>query len=233
MTLDFGAAHGRRVVADAAAAPATGNLASISDVLTASDTMPTSPIEPPPPRLTPLQWAICIIAAIGFAFDSYVLLMLPLIVRPALVELLHVPATNPADQQLGRHPLQRAGGRRRHLRAARRLPDRPLRPPARARLEHPALRGLGVRGGLLDVGVAAALLALLHVRRRLRRVRRGGRLAGGALRESEAARGGRRLHAGVRLARRRDGDRRLLPGRHLRRSPAAGSRRRTRPGATR
>jgi MFS family permease len=47
-------------------------------------------------RLTPLQWAICITAAIGFAFDSYVLLMLPLIVRPALVELLHVPATNPA-----------------------------------------------------------------------------------------------------------------------------------------
>jgi MFS family permease len=48
------------------------------------------------PRLTPLQWAICVTAAIGFAFDSYVLLMLPLIIRPALVELLHVPATNPA-----------------------------------------------------------------------------------------------------------------------------------------
>jgi MFS family permease len=48
------------------------------------------------PRLTPLQWAICITAAVGFAFDSYVLLMLPLIVRPALVELLHVPATDPS-----------------------------------------------------------------------------------------------------------------------------------------
>ena len=48
------------------------------------------------PRLTPLQWTICVIAAIGFAFDSYVLLMLPLIVRPALVELLGVPAANPA-----------------------------------------------------------------------------------------------------------------------------------------
>src|SRR3989441_10870968 len=43
------------------------------------------------PRLTPLQWLICIIAAIGFAFDSYVLLMLPLIVRPALEALLGVP----------------------------------------------------------------------------------------------------------------------------------------------
>ena len=48
-----------------------------------------------PSRLTPLQWVICVVAAIGFAFDSYVLLMLPLVVRPALVELLAVPATSP------------------------------------------------------------------------------------------------------------------------------------------
>jgi hypothetical protein len=48
------------------------------------------------PRLAPLQWLIAIIAAIGFAFDSYVLLMLPLIVRPALIELLHVPPNSPA-----------------------------------------------------------------------------------------------------------------------------------------
>jgi MFS family permease len=47
-------------------------------------------------RLTVTQWIICIISAIGFAFDSYVLLMLPLIARPALVELLGVPATDPA-----------------------------------------------------------------------------------------------------------------------------------------
>ena len=40
--------------------------------------------------LTPLQWLICVIAAIGFAFDIYELLMLPLIVRPALAELLGV-----------------------------------------------------------------------------------------------------------------------------------------------
>jgi Major Facilitator Superfamily len=42
-------------------------------------------------RLTPLQWLICAIAALGFAFDSYELLMLPLIIRPALSELLGVP----------------------------------------------------------------------------------------------------------------------------------------------
>ena len=49
-----------------------------------------------PSRLTPLQWVIAIIAAIGFAFDSYVLLVLPLIVRPALIELLQVPPNSPA-----------------------------------------------------------------------------------------------------------------------------------------
>jgi MFS family permease len=40
-------------------------------------------------RLTPVQWLICVIAAIGFAFDIYELLMLPLIVGPALMELVN------------------------------------------------------------------------------------------------------------------------------------------------
>lgn len=40
-----------------------------------------------PPKLTGVQWLICVIASIGFAFDIYELLMLPLIVRPALMEL--------------------------------------------------------------------------------------------------------------------------------------------------
>src|ERR671911_3024134 len=44
-------------------------------------------------------WLIAIIAAIGFAFDTYELLMLPLIVRPALVDLLGVPATSPLVNQ--------------------------------------------------------------------------------------------------------------------------------------
>src|SRR5947199_8389747 len=38
-------------------------------------------------HLTPVQWLICAIAAIGFAFDIYVLLMLPLIIKPALAAL--------------------------------------------------------------------------------------------------------------------------------------------------
>jgi MFS family permease len=41
-------------------------------------------------RLTPVQWLICVIAAIGFAFDTYELLMFPLINRPALTELGHL-----------------------------------------------------------------------------------------------------------------------------------------------
>lgn len=36
---------------------------------------------------TMVQWLVCIIAAIGFAFDIYELLMLPLILRPAFIEL--------------------------------------------------------------------------------------------------------------------------------------------------
>ena len=46
-------------------------------------------------RLTPLQWLICAVAALGFAFDTYELLMLPLIVRPALAELLQAPVNSP------------------------------------------------------------------------------------------------------------------------------------------
>lgn len=38
-------------------------------------------------KLTPVQWLICTIAAIGFAFDIYELLMLPLIVKTAIRDL--------------------------------------------------------------------------------------------------------------------------------------------------
>jgi MFS family permease len=38
-------------------------------------------------RLTPVQWLVCTIAAIGFAFDIYELLMLPLIIKPAMAAL--------------------------------------------------------------------------------------------------------------------------------------------------
>jgi len=61
--------------------------------------MTTTDTAAAPTRLTPIQWAICATAAIGFAFDGYVLLMLPLIVRPALQELLHVGPADPRINQ--------------------------------------------------------------------------------------------------------------------------------------
>lgn len=48
-----------------------------------------------PLRLTPVQWVICLIAILGFAFDTYELLMLPLIVRPALMELIQAKPGTP------------------------------------------------------------------------------------------------------------------------------------------
>lgn len=49
--------------------------------------MSETPALAAPSRMSGVQWLICVIAAIGFAFDIYELLMLPLIVRPALEEL--------------------------------------------------------------------------------------------------------------------------------------------------
>jgi MFS family permease len=46
-------------------------------------------------RLTPVQWLICAIASLGFAFDIYELLMLPLIVRPALATLVNAAPGSP------------------------------------------------------------------------------------------------------------------------------------------
>jgi MFS family permease len=46
-------------------------------------------------RLTPVQWVVCAMAAVGFAFDTYALLVLPLIVRPALMEIAKVKPGTP------------------------------------------------------------------------------------------------------------------------------------------
>jgi MFS family permease len=61
--------------------------------------MATGYSQPTAKRIERLTWLIAIVAAIGFAFDSYELLMLPLIVRPALIELLGVPGTHPLVNQ--------------------------------------------------------------------------------------------------------------------------------------
>jgi MFS family permease len=52
--------------------------------------------------LTTTEWLICGVAALGFAFDIYELLMLPLIVGPALLELLGAkPGTPEYSQWVG------------------------------------------------------------------------------------------------------------------------------------
>jgi MFS family permease len=51
---------------------------------------PTSPA-----KFTTVQWLIVIVAAIGFLFDTYELLMTPLVAAPAISELLKVPLNNP------------------------------------------------------------------------------------------------------------------------------------------
>ena len=59
---------------------------------------PEKPLAPAAQALTSVQWLICTIASIGFAFDIYELLMLPLIVKTAIADL-HVltPGQNPQD----------------------------------------------------------------------------------------------------------------------------------------
>src|SRR5436190_6972928 len=58
--------------------------------------MPQSASTEPLRPLTPIQWLICAIAVIGFAFDTYELLMLPLILRPALEQLGGLTFGSPA-----------------------------------------------------------------------------------------------------------------------------------------
>ena len=46
-------------------------------------------------RLTSKHWLIIIIASIGFLFDTYELLMTPLVGVPAIAELLRIPRSHP------------------------------------------------------------------------------------------------------------------------------------------
>ncbi len=51
--------------------------------------------EPASKPLSITQWLVIAIAAIGFLFDTYELLMTPLVAAPAIAELLKVPLNNP------------------------------------------------------------------------------------------------------------------------------------------
>ncbi|HMV84369.1 MAG TPA: MFS transporter [Blastocatellia bacterium] len=54
-------------------------------------------------RLTPIQWLICVIAVIGFAFDTYELLMLPLVLGPAVEAFSGLKAGTPEYGKLLAH----------------------------------------------------------------------------------------------------------------------------------
>ncbi|HYF37326.1 MAG TPA: MFS transporter [Prosthecobacter sp.] len=47
------------------------------------------------PKFTTTTWLIIVIASIGFLFDTYELLMTPLVAAPAIAELLNIPLNNP------------------------------------------------------------------------------------------------------------------------------------------
>lgn len=65
----------------------------MTPVPSSSHVTETSHLEGTPPtvkiwQMTATEWAICGVACVGFAFDTYTLLVLTLIVRPALTEML-------------------------------------------------------------------------------------------------------------------------------------------------
>src|SRR5262245_49480666 len=54
-----------------------------------------NPSESRPSKLTLTTWLVLLIASIGFLFDTYELLMTPLVAAPAIAELLKIPLNNP------------------------------------------------------------------------------------------------------------------------------------------
>src|SRR5262245_8429984 len=48
-----------------------------------------------PARLTPVQWLVCGVAALGFAFDFHEIVVLPLVLRAALAALGNLQSGTP------------------------------------------------------------------------------------------------------------------------------------------
>ena len=127
--------------------------------------------------LTKIQWLICIVAALGFAFDTYELLMLPLILPPALQQLGgHTPGS--PDFLYWRDLFFYVPSRvRRRFRIAWRLSDRQIRAAQGPGLQHLALCILRHGCGFCDFASDAAHFALHDFHRRLCRVCRCCRVA--------------------------------------------------------
>jgi len=58
-----------------------------------------NPAETPRPKLGRTEWLVLVVASIGFLFDTYELLMTPLVGVPAIAELLQLPPNNPIVTQ--------------------------------------------------------------------------------------------------------------------------------------
>src|ERR1700693_6429311 len=80
--------------------------------------------------LTPIQWLVCGVAALGFAFDLYETLVTALIARPALATLGNFKLGSPGLQPLGGTDVLSAIGFGWLLWTSGRLPDRRFRPSA-------------------------------------------------------------------------------------------------------
>ncbi len=146
--------------------------------------------------LTPLQWLICGVAALGFAFDLYETLVLPLIVRPALTALGNFKPGSPEYNLWVGTAVLSAIGFGGYLWTPGRLPDRPPGTPARSGVEHLVVCPVGLRRRPCSYLAAAVVFPLHHHHRRVCRICSWGGVGGGAFLQSQAARIRAGLHAG-------------------------------------
>ena len=176
-------------------------------------------------RMTTSEWLICAVACIGFAFDTYVLLVFTLIVRPALLEMLP-PTAGPAlfNRWVGLlfYVPAIAGGVFGLLGGY--LID--LLGRRRILLWSILLYGACTFASAYVTSPAQFLFAALrNLRRRLGRVRRRHGVAGRAIHAPRTPRSRHRIYARLLLYRRLADQRRLLHRRHLQPAPAFDPRR--------
>ena len=113
------------------------------------------------PRLTMTQWLIVVLAAIGFAFDIYELLMAQYFTRPAIMELTGAKPGSEEYAKWARYLVLRPGPVRWAVRLVGGISDRSPGPPPSAHLEHPDLRRFGLPQWLFHVDPDAALCLAL------------------------------------------------------------------------